>query len=70
MPRETVPGARLQVLFMAYSPRDVQPVLDYEGEEERILDELAPFVEERRLVLKVAEEGSLDELRRRLMRRA
>jgi len=69
-PRETVPGGRLQVLFMAYSPRDVQPVLDYEAEEERILDKLAPFVEERRLVLKVAEDGSLDELRRRLMRRA
>jgi hypothetical protein len=28
-PRETVPGGRLQVLFMAYSPRDVRPVLDY-----------------------------------------
>jgi tetratricopeptide (TPR) repeat protein len=70
MPRETVPGGRLQVLFMAYSPRDVAPVLDYEREEEQILDELAPFVEERRLVLKVAEDGSLDELRRRLMRRA
>jgi hypothetical protein len=69
-PRETVPGGRLQVLFMAYSPRDVQPVLDYEGEEERILTELAPFIEDRRLVLKVAEDGSLDELRRRLMRRA
>jgi tetratricopeptide (TPR) repeat protein len=70
MPRETVPGGRLQVLFMAYSPRGVEPVLDYEGEEERILDELAPFVEDRQLVLKVAEDGSLDELRRRLMRRA
>lgn len=68
--RETVPGGRLQVLFMAYSPRDVHPVLDYEAEEERILGELAPFVEERRLVLKVAEDGSLDELKRRLMRRA
>jgi tetratricopeptide (TPR) repeat protein len=68
--RDTVPGGRLQVLFMASSPRDVQPVLDYEDEEERFLRELAPFVEERRLVLKVAEDGSLDELRRRLMRRS
>jgi len=67
--RDTVPGGRLQVLFMASSPRDVRPVLDYEGEEERFLRELAPFVEDRRLVLKVAEDGSLDELRRRLMRR-
>jgi hypothetical protein len=51
--RETVPDGRLQVLFMAYSPHDVHPVLDYEAEEERILGELAPFVEERRLFLKV-----------------
>jgi len=68
--RDTVPGGRLQVLFMASSPGDVQPVLDYEDEEERFLRELAPFVDDRRLVLKVAEDGSLDELRRRLMRRA
>jgi tetratricopeptide (TPR) repeat protein len=67
--REPVTGGRLQVLFMAYAPRDVVPVLDYEAEEEQILDELAPFVEDLRLVLKVAEDGSLDELRRRLMRR-
>jgi tetratricopeptide (TPR) repeat protein len=64
-----VPGGRLQVLFMAYSPWDTQPVLDYEAEEERILTQLAPFVEERRLLLRVAEEGTLAELRRRLMRR-
>jgi tetratricopeptide (TPR) repeat protein len=68
--RDTVPGGRLQVLFMASSPRDVLPVLDYEAEEERFLRELAPFVNDHRLVLKVAEDGSLDELRRRLMRRA
>jgi hypothetical protein len=30
-PRDTVPGGRLQVLFMAYSPRAVEPVLDYEA---------------------------------------
>jgi CHAT domain-containing protein len=69
-PQETMSGGRLQVLFMAYSPRDVEPVLDYEAEEERILEKLAPFVEDRRLVLKVAEDGSLDELRLRLMRHA
>ena len=51
--REPVAGGRLQVLFMADSPSDVGPVLDYEWEEERILTELAPFVEDRRLVLKV-----------------
>jgi hypothetical protein len=47
----------------------VLPVLDYEAEEEEeepIPDELAPFVEDRRLVLKAAEDGSLDELRRLL----
>ena len=32
--RDTVPGGRLQVLFMASSPRDVQPVLDYEATHE------------------------------------
>jgi hypothetical protein len=69
-PRETVAGGRLQVLFMAFSPRDVKPVLDHEAEEERILTELAPFVERRRLVVSVAEDGSLDELKRRLMSRA
>lgn len=67
---EMLRGGRLQVLFMAYAPRDVEPSLDYEAEEEHILDELAPFVEERRLVVRVAEDGSLAELRRRLMRRA
>jgi tetratricopeptide (TPR) repeat protein len=67
---DKVAGGRLQLLFMAYSPREVQPVLDYEAEEERILVELAPFVEAHRLVVRVAEEGSLAELRRRLMDRA
>lgn len=67
---EKVAGGRLQVLFMAYSPQDVRPVLDYEAEEERILIKLAPHVEKHRLVLRVAEEGSVAELRRRLMDRA
>jgi len=34
-PRDTVPGGRLQLLFMAYSPRAVEPVLDYEAPRSR-----------------------------------
>lgn len=67
--RETVVGDRLDVLFMAYAPRDVLPVLDYEREEERVLAELEPFIDRGRLILKVAEEGTLQELRRRLKER-
>ncbi|MFP2925132.1 tetratricopeptide repeat protein [Pyxidicoccus sp. 3LG] len=68
--RVHVPGGRLRVLFMAYSPSDTEPVLDYEAEEEHILTQLSPFVEEHRLLLHVAEDGSLAELKRRLMRRS
>lgn len=66
---EVVPGGRLQLLFMAYSPADVQPLLDHEGEEQRILETLSPFIEEWRLLVRVVEDGSLDELRRRMMKR-
>ncbi|WP_224365667.1 tetratricopeptide repeat protein [Hyalangium versicolor] len=55
---------------MAYSPTDTPPVLDYEAEEELLLSQLAPFVQQRRLVLHVAEEGSLAELQRRLSLRS
>ncbi|WP_224365496.1 tetratricopeptide repeat protein [Hyalangium versicolor] len=53
---------------MAYSPTDTPPVLNFEAEEKHFLDQLAHFVEQRRLLLDVAEEGSLAELRRRLSR--
>jgi hypothetical protein len=64
-PPEVLATGRFQFLFMASSPSDVEPVLDYEAEEERILDELAPFVEQRRMIVRVAEEGSLADLKRR-----
>lgn len=67
---EVLPHGFLHLLFMAFSPRGEEPVLAYELEEELILDNLAPFIEQRRLAVRVAEEGSLAELRRRVMQRA
>jgi len=67
---EVLKDGRFQLLFMASSPRDVEPVLDYEAEEERILEDLAPFAGQRLMVVRVAEDGTLAELRRRLMQRA
>jgi len=67
---ERMPSRPLRVLFMAYSPRNVEPVLDYEAEEERILGALAPFIEDHRLVLEVVEEGTIAELGRRPSRSA
>lgn len=56
----------LRVLFMAYSPRGVDPVLDFEGEEERILRTLAPNIEKGCVRIEVVEDGTLSELERRL----
>ena len=56
----------LRVLFMAYSPENTEPELDYEDEEERILEALADFMEQGRAIVHVAEEGTLAELERRL----
>ncbi len=56
----------LRVLFMAYSPRGVEPVLDFEGEEERILRTLAPNIEKGCVRIEVVEDGTLSELERRL----
>jgi len=52
----------LRLLFMACSPMDTEPVLDYEGEEARIL----AATQGRKLELEVEESGSLGELRRRV----
>ncbi|MBI5851364.1 MAG: tetratricopeptide repeat protein [Planctomycetes bacterium] len=57
---------RLRILFMAYSPQGVEPVLDYEGEEEAVLEALAPNVEAGRVSVEVVEDGTLAELGRRL----
>lgn len=51
----------LQVLFMASSPQDVQPVLDFEAEEAGILR----ATEGKPLILQVEESGSLDGLAER-----
>ena len=57
---ETKPENRaLQVLFMATSPQGVEPVLDFEAEEARILE----AAERHRLALTVEESGCLSELR-------
>ncbi len=48
----------LQVLFMATSPLDVKPVLDFEGEEARILE----ATKRQPLALTVEESGCLSEL--------
>ena len=48
----------LQVLFMASSPQNVHPVLDFEGEENAILTATRPFG----LDLLVEESGCVDEL--------
>ena len=48
----------LQVLFMATSPLDVKPVLDFEGEEARILE----ATKQQPLALTVEESGCLSEL--------
>jgi tetratricopeptide (TPR) repeat protein len=57
----------LRIVFMACSPQGVQPLLDYEAEEERILRALERPIEERRARVQVVEDGTLAELERRLM---
>ncbi len=57
---------QLGVLFMASSPEDVQPVLDFEAEESGILQATA----RKPLDLQVEESGSLAGLAERLMERA
>jgi tetratricopeptide (TPR) repeat protein len=57
----------LRVLFMASSPHDAPPELDFEHEEEQMLAALAPFAERRSAHLRVVEEGTLDDLGRALL---
>jgi hypothetical protein len=59
----------LRILFMAFSPNDTQPVLDYEREEEHVLGAVAEFVCDGRARLRVVEHGSLEELKRCLVGR-
>lgn len=57
----------LRILFMAFSPHNVAPELDFEHEEETLLSALAPLAEQRRARMRVVEEGTLDDLRTVLM---
>ena len=61
-----LPTSSLRVLFMAYSPRNAQPVLDHEKEEEHLHDVLAPFITRGLASLEVVEDGTLDALQERL----
>ncbi len=64
---QALPHDGLRILFMAFSPQDVQPVLDYEGEEERFLEMLAPFISKGRAQLRIVEDGTLEDLERALL---
>ncbi|KYF50068.1 hypothetical protein BE08_29895 [Sorangium cellulosum] len=57
----------LRILFMAFSPHDAPPELDFEREEEELLAAIAPMAEHRRARLRVVEEGTLDDLRAALL---
>ena len=63
----TLPRGGLRILFMAYSPDDMEPALDHEREEEHVLATLAPFVRDGRAQVRVVEFGSLKELERCLL---
>jgi tetratricopeptide (TPR) repeat protein len=65
----TLAHSGLRILFMAYSPQGVQPELDFEGEEERLLGALAPFIEDGRAQVVVVEFGSLADLGKALLGR-
>jgi tetratricopeptide (TPR) repeat protein len=59
----------LRILFMAYSPEDTLPVLDFEYEEEHVQKSLAGFVRDGRVRLRVVEQGSLEALKQCLIGR-
>ncbi|WP_437942307.1 tetratricopeptide repeat protein [Sorangium sp. So ce341] len=56
-------GGGLRIAFMAFSPQDARPELDFEREEEELLAAIAPMAERRRARLRVVEGGTLEELR-------
>ncbi|KYG04189.1 hypothetical protein BE21_48170 [Sorangium cellulosum] len=56
-------GGGLRIAFMAFSPHDARPELDFEREEEELLAAIAPMAERRRARLRVVEGGTLEELR-------
>ncbi|MEM9460083.1 MAG: tetratricopeptide repeat protein [Myxococcota bacterium] len=64
-PRALTHGG-LRITFMAYSPHGATPLLDFEAEEERILRALERPIRNHRARVQVVEDGTLDELERRL----
>ncbi|MGA1864319.1 MAG: CHAT domain-containing protein [bacterium] len=62
----TLSARPLRVLFMACSPEGTDPVLNYEREEEIILDALADIKRNNELEIDIAEGGTLDELEKML----
>jgi tetratricopeptide (TPR) repeat protein len=66
-PPRVLASGGLRILFMAFSPHDAPPELDFEHEEETLLVALAPLAERRRARLRVVEEGTLDDLRATLL---
>lgn len=55
-------GTGLRILFMALSPREALPELEFEHEEEALLAALAPMAETGRARMDVTEEGTLEQL--------
>jgi tetratricopeptide (TPR) repeat protein len=60
-------GGGLRLLFMAFSPQDARPELDFEREEEELLKALAPLAERRRAHVRVVEEGTLEDIKAALL---
>ncbi|MGA1864315.1 MAG: tetratricopeptide repeat protein [bacterium] len=56
----------LRVLFMACSPKGTNPLLNYEREEEIIMDALADLKRNNELEIDIAEGGTLDEMEKML----
>jgi len=63
-----LPAGPLRVLFMACSPDGTAPVLNYEREEEIILNALADLKRTGEMEIDIAEGGTLQELEERLAR--
>ncbi|RMD56669.1 MAG: CHAT domain-containing protein, partial [Nitrospirae bacterium] len=64
-----LPPGPLRVLFMACSPEGTAPLLNYEHEEEIILDALTDLKREKRLHIDISETGTLEELKSLIKKR-
>ncbi|MDY6855714.1 MAG: CHAT domain-containing protein [Thermodesulfobacteriota bacterium] len=61
-----LPPGPLRILFMACSPDGTEPLLNYENEEEIIINAVADLKRNKDLVIHIAEGGTLEELKRML----